>query len=309
MILSRREVLKLGAGAGAALAVGPSALVGRAPGTQDIITKPIPSSGEHIPVIGIGTRSYNTAAPEAEQTLFRETMATFVEQGGTVIDTAAGYGRGTSEDVLGRIVGSMDWTDHVFWATKVDREEEAEGTQRMERSFDQLGTDQIDLMQVHNLRGTATQLATMREWREGGRIRYIGITTSSNRQYDEVVETIHSEEIDFLQINYSLGARAAAERILPMCGDMGIATMINLPFGRGRLFQAVEGIEVPEWAAGFADSWAQFFLKYVVSHPAVTVAIPGTTKPHHIADNMGAARGELPSSRMRIRMQRFLDAL
>lgn len=311
MRLSRRDLLKLGAGAGAYLAAGARSLHGAAAPSRDgeIVTKPIPSSGERIPVIGIGTRDYGTGPDETAQSQFRETLAAFVEHGGTVIDTSANYGRGTSETVLGNILAEQGHTSDVFWATKVDREDRTDGIARMERSFAQLRTDRIDLMQVHNLRGTATQLATMREWRQEGRYKYVGVTASSQRAFERMIETIESEELDFVQINYSLAARGAGERILPMCLDKGVATMINLPFGRARLFQAVSGMAVPDWASEWAESWGQFFLKYVVSHPAVTVAIPGTTKPHHVVDNMGAARGWMPDAAMRTRMRRFFDAL
>ena len=310
MKLTRRDLLQLGAGAGAAVAVGPSRLGAwssdREP--QDLVTKPIPSSGEHIPVIGIGTRSYNTGAPEETQIQFQQTMAAFVENGGTVIDTSTNYGRGTSETVLGNLVSDMDKTDDVFWATKVDRENRAEGIERMESSFRQLQTDHIHLMQVHNLRGTDTQLATMREWKQAGRYDYIGVTSSSARAYERMSDTIQRHELDFVQINYSINDRSS-EHILQMCQDKGIATMINLPFGRGRTFQRVGGTPLPDWAAEFCESWGNFFLKYVVSHPAITVAIPGTSKPHHALDNMAAARGWMPDATVRTRMEEFYDAL
>ncbi len=310
MKITRRELLKIGAGAGAALAVGWRPVRGEArPRVSELVTKPIPSSGERIPVVGVGTRSYNTSAPPEVMTQFRETLAAFVEGGGTVIDTAAGYGRGTSEEVLGDLIAELGHGDAVFWATKVDREEKDEGVARMEGSFDKLHAEQVDLMQVHNLRGTATQLATIRDWKEAGRIRYAGVTTSSSRQYAEMERVIASEPLDFVQVDYSLGNRGAADRILPMCADKGIATLINLPFARARLFEAVEGVEVPEWASEWCDSWGQFFLKYVVSHPAVTCAIPGTTKPHHMTDNLGAASGWMPDTATRARMESFFDAL
>jgi diketogulonate reductase-like aldo/keto reductase len=311
MKLTRRELLRLGASAGAFLAIGRGSARGWTlrPQSSDVVTKPIPSSGEEIPVIGIGTRSYNTSATPEEMGQFRETLAAFVEHGGTVIDTAAGYGRGTSETVLGDLIAELGYGDDVFWATKVDREGEAEGIARMEGSFEKLHQEQVDLMQVHNLRDTATQLATIREWKAEGRIRYTGVTSSSSRAFERMEQTIAGEELDFVQINYSLGDRESSERILPMCQEKGIATLINLPFGRARLFQAVEGLEVPDWASEWCDSWGQFFLKYVVSHPAITCAIPGTTKPHHMVDNMGAARGWMPDAAMRSRMEQFFDGL
>ncbi len=311
MNLTRRELLKLGAGAGAFLAVGRSPARGWAMGPQsaDLVTKPIPSTGERVPVVGIGTRDYNTGASDQEMEQFRQTLRSFVEGGGTVIDTAAGYGRSTSETVLGNLIAELGHGDRVFWATKVDRESRDEGIGRMEGSFEKLRADVVDLMQVHNLRGTAAQLATIRAWKAEGRIRYAGVTTSRESQYEAMLRTIRDEPLDFVQVDYSLANRGAGDRILPMCRDKGIATLINLPFGRARLFQAVAGMELPGWASEWCDSWGQFFLKYVVSHPGVTVAIPGTTKPHHVIDNLGAARGWMPDAAMRTRMEQFFDAL
>ncbi len=311
MKLTRRKLLKLGASAGAYAAVAPSSTQGWGTRLQEgaVVTKPIPSSGEHVPVIGIGTRDYNTEASSEEMKRFQDTMTAFIEHGGTIFDTAAGYGRSTSETVLGSLADDLGLADTIFWATKVDRAPKDEGIARMEDSFDKLHDDVIDLMQVHNLRGTSTQLATIREWQEEGRIRYSGVTTSSARQYEAMVQTIRTEKINFVQVDYSLANRGAAEEILPLCAERGIATLINLPFGRGRLFQAVDGHVLPDFATEWCDSWGQFFLKYVVSHPAVTTAIPGTTKPHHAIDNMGAARGWMPDAKMRSRMETWFDAL
>ena len=309
MKLTRREVIKLSAGAGAYLAIHPHSATGWPTPQDEVVTKPIPTSGERIPVIGIGTRDYRTGVSGEVMAQFRGTLAAFVEAGGTVVDTSTNYGRGTSETVLGDILAEQGATDDVFWATKVDREDREEGIGRMENSFEQLQTDVIDLMQVHNLRGTATQLATMREWRADGRIRYIGVTASSSRAFDRMIRTIESEALDFVQINYSIADRGSADRILPMCREKGIATLINLPFGRGRTFEAVGETPLPDWASEWSASWGQFFLKYVVSHPAVTAAIPGTTKPHHAVDNMGACRGWMPDAAMRSQMETFFDDL
>lgn len=309
MTLSRRDLVKLGAGAGLAMALPWRPRIARAH-EATLVTKPIPSSGERIPVVGIGTRSYNTGASAEEMGQFRETLGAFFESGGVLLDTAAGYGRGTSEEVLGDLVAELGRQDEVFWATKVDREGRSEGIARMEASFEKLHADRIDLMQVHNLRGTETQLATLREWKAAGRIRYTGVTTSSDRQYGELERVMRNEELDFIQVDYSLGNRSADDRILPLAADRGMAVLVNLPFGRARLFQAVGDRPLPDWAAEIdCRSWAQVFLKYVVSHSAVTCAIPGTTKPHHAADNVGAARGRLPDAAFRRRIEAFFDAL
>lgn len=307
MILSRREMLKLSAGAGAAVALG--GLPGCAPRAPGINKRPIPSTGEMIPVVGLGTaRTFNVDPAEADLTPLQEVVDTMVEMGGTVLDTAPGYRN--SEMVSGMLADSLGVTDQLFLATKVAAEEQEAGIEQMENSMSLLNRGTIDLMQIHNLRGWQTQLATLREWKAAGKFRYIGITTSRNSQYDDFAAVMEKEELDFVQLNYSLGARQAEERLLPLAADRGMAVLVNLPYGRGRLFQAVEGQQLPEWAAEFgAESWGQFFLKYILGHPAVTCPIPATTKAHHAADNMGAAYGEYPDEAMRRRMVSFFEAL
>ncbi len=225
-----------------------------------------------------------------------------------MLDTAPSYGN--SESVLGDLIAELGIRDGIFLATKVDRQGREAGLERMEASFDKLRTDRVDLMQVHNLRDAVTQLAAMREWKQAGRLRYTGITTSSDRQYEAMAQIMSVEVFDFIQVDYSLGNRSAADRILPLAADRGMAVLVNLPFGRARLFRAVGDRPLPDWAADIdCSTWAQVFLKYVVSHPAVTCAIPGTTKEHHAVDNMGAARGRLPDAALRRRMEGFFDAL
>jgi aryl-alcohol dehydrogenase-like predicted oxidoreductase len=306
MILSRRDMIKLGAGAGAALALGRLPAFGQTP---ELIRRAIPSSGERIPAVGLGTaRTFNVGMSEAELAPLREVMAAFIELGGTVLDTAPGYG--SSEAVSGALARELDVVDRLFIATKVAATEKAQGIEQMENSMRLLNRSAIDLMQIHNLRDWETQLATLREWKAAGRFRYIGITTSRDSQYDDFAAVMEREELDFVQLNYSLGARKAEERLLPLAADRGMAVLVNLPYMRGRLFQAVEGHELPEWAAEFdATSWGQFFLKFILAHPAVTCPIPATTKVHHLRDNMGAAYGRLPDEAMRRRMIEFFDAL
>lgn len=310
MTLSRRELLKLTAGAGAFLALGGSR--GLAPGSRlqeaDLIMHEIPSSGERVPAVGIGMRNYRTEWAEDGLGEYRRTLEVFHEMGGTVLDTAPSYG--DSESVLGDILEELGIRDDLFIATKVDREGREAGVERMESSLEKIGTDHVDLMQVHNLRGAATQLETMRAWKEEGRIRYLGVTTSSDRQYDRLESIMEEQDLDFVQVDYSLANRTAAERILPLARDRGMATLINLPFGRGRLFEAVGDRALPDWAAEIdVETWAQFFLKYVISHPAATVAIPGTTQPHHARDNVGAMTGRLPDRATRRRMEELFDGL
>lgn len=307
MILTRRAMLKVSAGASAALALG--RLPAFAQDISAIRQRPIPSTGELIPVVGLGTaRTFNVGASEEERAPLREVLKAFVDMGGTLLDTAEGYGN--SEAVSGDLAQDLGVTDKLFMATKVGAEGEEAGISEMEKSMRLLHRDTIDLMQVHNLRDWQTQLATLREWKAAGKLRYIGITTSRSSQYDDFAAVMEKEELDFIQVNYSLAQRQAAERILPLAADRGMAVLVNLPYGRGRLFQAVEGHELPEWAAEFdAETWGQFFLKWIIGHPAVTCPIPATTKAHHARDNMGAAYGQLPDEAMRKRMVEFFTAL
>lgn len=308
MKLSRRELLKLSAGSAALLTLGGRLAWAGGPGESELIRHAIPSSGEKLPAIGVGMRNYRTEWAENGLGEYRRTIEVFHELGGRVLDTAPSYG--DSESVLGGILDDLGIREDLFIATKVDREGREAGIERMEASLDKIGTDHVELMQVHNLRDAATQLETMRQWRDEGRIRYVGITTSFEGQYEDFERVMKNEELDFIQVDYSLGNRNAAQRILPLARDRGMATLINLPFGRGKLFEAVGDRELPEWAREFdAESWAQFFLKYVISHPAVTVAIPGMTQPKHARDNAGAMRGRLPDQSERERMERMFDSL
>ena len=235
MKLTRREMVKLGAAAGAAIALGPGRGFSRASGPR---TRPIPSTGEEIPVVGIGTaRRYDVGTSAAERDPLRETLAVFHELGGTVIDTAPMYGN--AEPVVGDLVEELGIRDELFFATKVRKEGRDEGLAEIGRSFDRLRTDRFELLQVHNLVDTETQLATLREMKEAGTIRYLGITTSSRRQYEQFLATMRAETLDFIQVNYSLASRAAADEILPLAADRGMAVLANVPYGRGRLFDAV----------------------------------------------------------------------
>lgn len=308
MRVSRRNFLKAGIAVGAAMIVPHTPLAAQ---NGPLLQKKIPSTGESIPIIGIGTaRRYEEIKTEAEKVPLRETIQKFVQLGGKVIDTSPSYG--TAESVVGELVDSLKVRDSLFIATKVslrDLGREA-GLKQIEQSFKRLRTDRIDLIAVHNLRDTETQLRTLREMKQAGRIRYVGITTSFENQYGEFEKTINKEKLDFIQVDYALDNRNAGDRIIPTAGDRGVAVMINLPFGRGRLFNAVQGKQLPEWAAEFdCASWAQFFLKYIVSHPAVTCAVPGMAKAEYVIDNLGAARGRLPDAAVRRRMEAFIDGV
>ena len=306
MPMTRREALAAGAGAVAALgAPNLFAQSGR------VNLKPIPASGEMIPPIGIGTNRYGVSQSEEERAPLRATMARFVELGGKVMDTAYIYG--TSEAVIGDLAAGLGIRDDLFLATKTDIRGQIRGAEGLQGSLDRLRTDVVDAMLVHNLVNADTELPVMREWQQDGRIRYIGASISTHDQFDQMEQFMRSEDVQIVQFNYSLGDRLAAERLLPTAADRGIAVMINIPFGgggRSSLFDAVEGRELPDWASEFdATSWGQFFLKYIISHPAVTVAIPGMRQVRHVDDNFGAALGRLPDAALRRRQEQFFDSI
>ncbi len=294
MSLTRRELLK-----GSAAVAGAATIINSSLAQTPLSTVLIPSSGQIVPRVGIGCRNYRAQAGDTELAVFRDTFAQYHRLGGKIIDTSPNYGN--SEEVIGRIMADLGIREDLWVATKVDREDRTEGINRMERSFELLGGEHFELMQIHNLRGTAILLETMQAWKEQGRFRYIGVTTSNKRQYEQLIEVMENNTLDFIQVDYSLGNRSAAERILPLARDRGIAVLTNLPFGRGRLFNAVGDRPLPDWA--------QLFLKYVMSHKSTPIPIPGTTKPHHAEDNIQAARGRLPDANLRAEMERFIDPL
>jgi len=238
----------------------------------------------------------------------RDALRRFHALGGTLIDTAPQYR--TSESVLGALIAELGTRKDLFIATKTDKSSAEEVAAQMEDSSLKLKSPKFDLMQVHNLIAWKTALPVLREWQQEGRIRYIGITTSRDTQYEEFETVMRQEKLDFIQINYSLEQRGAAKRILPLAADLGVGVIINRAFGGGRIFDAVGNEPLPDWAAEFGcESWAQFLLKYAVGHPAATVAIPGMTKVHHVDDNFGAAHGRLPDASERQRQEAFFDAL
>jgi aryl-alcohol dehydrogenase-like predicted oxidoreductase len=304
--ISRREFTKSTVAACGLLAAGVQGALA-APG--DIIRRRIPSSGELIPIVGLGTNRYGVGPAPGERAPLREALARFHALGGRVIDTAPGYR--TSESVLGDLMGDLGIRDELFLATKVDRDGgRGESLAQMHDSADNLGTDTIDLMQVHSLRGWETNIPLLRELKEAGRFRYIGITTSRSSQYAEMEKAMRRHDLDFIQVDYSLEQREAAERLLPLAQDRGMAVMLNRTFGGGRIFEAVGDRALSAWARDLGiTSWAQFLLKYALSHSAATVAIPGMTKARHVDDNFGAARGPMPEPADRRKMEEFLDAL
>lgn len=314
---SRRDALKLGILAGAGIACGFSRLSSEEPIAQaqlPLITKAIPKTGERIPVVGIGTNAYGVQTAE-EKAPLRDVLKRIPELGGSVVDTAHGYGGGRSESVIGELLRENGNRDRIFLVTKVStRGDLAAGKAQMEESLRRLQVDKVDGLLVHNLGGVDLLMPAFQEWKQAGKIRYLGISTSSDGQYAQLAEFIRKYPLDIVQVDYSLGNRGAAEMLLPLAQERGTAVMINVPFGGRRgasaNFGRLASVPLPAWAAD-ADikSWPQYFLKYVVSHPAVTVAIPGTRSLRHLEDNQQAARGRLPDAAMRKRMEEFWDAL
>jgi aryl-alcohol dehydrogenase-like predicted oxidoreductase len=305
MSITRRRALKAGAGAMAALSVP-----GAWSQAQSINYKTIPKGGEMIPPVGIGTNRYSVGDDEAARAPLRDTLARFAELGGRVIDTAYIYG--SSEAVLGDLISELGIRDQLFLVSKTDIRGRIQGVEGFDGSLERLQVDMIDAMLVHNFANTDSELAMLREMKAQGRVRYIGASTSEVGQHEQMVDLLRNEELDIIQINYSLGDRASAETILPLAADRGVAVMINIPFSgaRNSLFSAVQGHDLPAWAAEFdCESWAQFFLKYIISHPSVTVAIPGTRQVRHVNDNFGAAMGRLPDASQRRRQEQFFDSI
>lgn len=302
-------------GAAATLALTPSFL--HAAKSAKLITRAIPKSGERLPVIGLGTSATFAQLARGEDTaVLRDVIRTMVERGATVLDTAPAYG--SAEEVSGALAKSAGVTDKVFWATKVnvagrgdDAKADADAARaQVEASFKKLNTDKIDLIQVHNVADIPTQLGVLKTLKKEGRVRYIGATTSNDGQYPTLIDAMKNEPLDFIGIDYAIDNRTIEEDILPLAAERRIGVLVYLPFGRTRLFKRVEGKALPEWAAEFdATTWAQFFLKYVISHPAVTVVTPATTKVKHLLDNIGGGIGRLPNAATRKRMAAFVDAL
>lgn len=294
--------------AGAACAQSPTQP--QAPAASGALrTVRIPGANVEVPIVGVGTaRRYDD--PQGAEALapLRATLVRFAELGGQVIDTAPSYGR--AEEVVGQLVAELGVRDRLFLATKVGVDTREAGVAQIEESFRKLRTDRIDLIAVHNLRDTDNQLAILRDLKSAGRIRALGITTSADRQYEQFEAVMRREPLDSIQVDYALDNRNAAERILPLAQEKGLAVFINLPFGRDRLFAATRDRPLPDWAAEIgATSWAQVFLKYVLSHPCRPIAIPGMAQVRYVDDNLGAARGPLPDAAMRLRMEQYIDAL
>ena len=304
---SRRLLLTLGAGL-AASAWLPAC--GKAQtGTSALIARPIPHSGENLPVIGLGTSQvFEVGDDPARRQACAEVVKTLVAGGGKLIDTAPSCG--TAESVVGDLLAATELRGRVFLATKLEDYDRGTGAAQLHASLQRLRTDRVDLMQLHNVGDPHQDLAMLREWKSQGFCRYIGITTSFGGDFDAVEAVVRRQKPDFLQVNYSLADRAAEKRVIPAAAEVGAAVLTDLPFARNRLFGAVRGQKLPEWASDFdATSWAQFFLKYLLGNAAVTAVIPGTSNAEHMADNLGAGRGRLPGAAQRARMVAFFEAL
>jgi len=302
--LSRRQAARVIAQSAAGLLLARGAL--RAETMEKtkltLLQRPIPSSGESLPVVGLGTwQAFDVGTTAAERRPLEEVLALFAKLGGRVVDSSPMYGR--AEQVIGEIATKLDLHQSLFLATKVWTTGRQAGIDSMEKSVAKLQVQRIDLMQVHNLVDAKTHLATLRAWKQKGRARYVGITHYSSSAYDQLANLLRSEKLDFVQINYSLLEREAEEQILPLAQDRGVGVIVNRPFGGGGLFARVRPKQLPEWAAEFdCHSWAQFLLKWIIAHPAVTCAIPARSNAHHLEDNIQSAIGRLPDAVMRRRM-------
>ena len=303
---SRRDFLKLSGAAALAGTLAPGFV-----GAMDsaVIKKTIPSSGEQLSVIGLGTsRTFNVDPGAAARSPLREVMQIFFDQGGQLIDSSPMYGN--AEAVTGALLGAVDNRQELFTATKVWTNGRSSGIRQMEDSMRHFGVERIDLMQIHNLRDWRVHIETLVDWKAAGRIRYIGITTSHGRYHKELEVLLEELPLDFVQFSYNIVDRETEQNLLPLAAEHGIATLINRPYQRGSLFRAVRGKTLPAWASEIdCQSWGQFFLKFIAAHPAVTCIIPATSKPKHLVDNMGAGFGRLPDAAMRKRMADYVASL
>lgn len=311
-MLTRREWLALTAGVGLSLSLDPRRLLAQ---SKNLITRPIPSSGERIPVVGLGSSAtFSQVARSEDISALKEVVRTMTSLGGAVLDTAPSYG--ASEEVAGRIASELGVADKIFWATKVNvasrggTADRAAALAQIETSFQRLKRSKIDLIQVHNLGDVPTQLDILKDLKKQGRIRYLGVTTTSKSQYGQLQEVMRSEPLDFIEVDYSIANRSVEETILPLALERKIGVVVALPFGRAALFPRVAGKPLPDWAKDIdVNSWAQYFLKYLIGHPAIAVVIPATSKPTNMQDNMGAAMGRLPDEATRKRMVEYFDSV
>jgi len=273
------------------------------------LQRPIPKTGETIPAVGLGTwQAFDVAGDAAETAQAREALKALVDLGGRVIDSSPMYG--SAESVSGQLADELRVKAKLFVATKVWTSGKQAGIRQMEDSMRKLRVERLDLMQVHNLVDAGTHLATLRDWKSAGRVRYLGVTHYHAGAHADLEKIIRPGDIDFVQVNYSLAEPEADRRLLAVAADSRTAVIVNRPFAEGSMFRRVKDKPVPDWATEIGcASWAQFFLKWILGHPSVTCAIPGTRNPKHVADNLGAASGPLPDEAMRRRMSVYFESL
>ncbi len=314
--ISRREVLSIAAGLGAAAVLGITPARSQSAAAKPLLMRPIPRSGERLAVVGLGTAIvFDIGGDAARRAERRSVIQTLLEGGARAIDTAPSYG--TAESVVGDLLADLKARDRAFVATKVRVAARERAVAEMQQSQARLRTDKIDLMQIHNVgfadrKEVTAQLALLREWKDRGVFRTIGVTHSQDqeRANDRLMEIMRSEKLDFIQVNYSMAERSVERRLLSVAAETGTAVLVNLPFARGRLFGAVRGKPVPGWAAEFdAPTWGQFFLKYILASEAVTCVLPGTDKPEYMLDNLNAGRGRLPDAATRKKMVGLIESL
>lgn len=313
---TRRDCLKLSIAAALA-AVLPHGRLFAETAAGPLLTRAIPSSGEHVPLIGLGSSAtFSQVARSEDVSALRAVLEALVAGGGTVFDTAPSYG--ASEEVAGEIARELGITDKLFWATKANvagrdadaKADPAKAREQIETSFKRIGKDRVDLVQVHNLGDVPTQLGILQQLKAEGRVRYVGVTSTSKPAYPRLVEVMRNEDIDFIGVDYAVDNRDVEEVILPLAAERGIGVLVYMPFGRTRLWNRIGDRALPDWAADFdAHSWAQFMLKFAASHPAVTSVTPATSRARNMVDNLGAARGRLPDADQRQRMIELIDSL
>jgi diketogulonate reductase-like aldo/keto reductase len=307
--MDRSRRIFLGKAALASLTLASPSLSRAEPARAGMLKRAIPRSGERLPAVGLGTyQTFAIGNNPAQREPVREVLRLFVEHGGAVVDSSPMYG--SAEDAVGDLSAELGVRPSLFMATKVWTSGRESGVRQMNDSFRKMRVERMDLMQIHNLQDWRTHARTLEDWKKSGRIRYTGINPYHEGAYDELERIMKTRQFDFVQFNYSIIERDAERSVLPLALDSGHAVIANRPFAAAGLFSRVRGKQVPEWAAEFdCASWAQFFLKYILSHPAVTCAIPATSKPHHLVDNMTAGIGRMPDAAMRRKMASFMDAI